>query len=165
MKTERKQPLREIALPSVEVVTLSPEHMPKIPVAVGIAERAISLAGIMEYLNESSKVRGMEKQANNPNSAFRRRYGIGAAAVLKGAKEKRDALSSKFHDGIRTISAVDALEANGHDEDEVYRLRMRMQADINAEFAGNNATATVRNALAKKAVRSAENITGQKIEL
>jgi len=165
MTTERKQPVSETIQSSAEVVTFASEYMPEVPIAVGIAERAISLAGIMEYLNQSSKVAGMEKQANNPKSAFCRRYGADAAAVLKGAKEKRDALSGKFHDGIRTISAVDALEANGYDEDKVEGLRMRMQVDINREFAGNNATAAVRNTLAKRAVRSAEKITGQKLDI
>lgn len=167
MTTESKWSVDKLLTrsPIYEVVKLSSEHTPKVPIAVDITERAVALAGIMEYLNKANQTAGSRKVQQTGGGRFRQSYGAAAPEVQKGAERNRDFLLGKFQQGIRTLSAVGALEANGYDEDAVEAQRMRMQVDINKEFGVGNANAAKRNAVAKKAVKSAEIITGQKIEL
>ena len=166
MKTESQRPADQLLsrIPVYEAVKLDDEHAPKVPIAVGLAERAIALAGIMEYLNKANQTAGSKKVQEAGGGRFRQSYGIAASEVQQGAERNRDMLLGKFHDGLHVLSATGALEANGYDEDEIETERMKMQIAINREFGVGRARAPKRNAVARKAIKSAEKITGQKVE-
>jgi hypothetical protein len=165
MITEHPRASEKItALPVYEAVELSPEHSPAVPIAVGLAERAIALAGIMEYLNKANQTAGSRKVQETGGGRFRQRYGATSGEVQKGAEQNRDMLLGKFREGLRTLSAVDALRANGYDEEDAETQRMAMQIEVNREFGVGKANAAKRNAIVKKAVKSAEIITAQKID-
>jgi hypothetical protein len=165
MITERKQSSEKVSpLPVYEAVSLSPEYQTVAPIAVDLAERAMALAGIMKYLNKANQTAGSRKVQETGGGRFRQSYGAASAEVQKGAEQNRDMLLGKFRQGLRTLSAVEALRANGYDEEDVETQRMKMQIEINKEFGVGKANAAKRNTVAKKAVKSAEKITGRKIE-
>jgi hypothetical protein len=167
MKTESQSSVGKLFTrpPVYEAVNIGSEHTPKVPIALDITERAVALAGIMEYLNKANQTAGSRKVQEVGGGRFRRSYGAASSEVQRGAERNRDMLLGKFRDGLRTLSATGALETNGYDEDTVEEERMRMQMAINQEFGVGKANAVKRNTVTKKAVKSAEIITGQKIEL
>ena len=108
------------------------EHLPVLetahsvpPYAVDLGERAIALANIAEYLNQTARLRGAKKSPE-----FAGRYGSSALTVLSRMEAKRVS-KEDFDASIAVLTAEDALRAQGMDEDQIALAHVSTQAEIN----------------------------------
>jgi hypothetical protein len=118
-----------------------------VPVAVSVAERALALQAIAAYFNKANMTAGSKTQTAE-GSDFQRRYKKDAPVVQKGAEKKTRKRIIGFREAIRILSASEAREANGEDEDDVRLWEVTVQRDVNQALGGVGRRAVARRARA-----------------
>jgi hypothetical protein len=149
MKTNHAMREEAPYTPMEGLIEIHPVDVPRM--AISLAERALALADIMEYLNKANSTNGSKTQAANKDSDFSKRYADRTAKVQKGAEKNTAELLGGFRRGIQTLAATDVMEAHGYDPADIDRANTQVQAGINREFGVGRADAHKRAAAVKRA--------------
>lgn len=134
--------------------------------SLSIAVRALAIESTMKSLNTMNGKHAFAHAAYTEPSdkAIYRRYGHNTDGVVEGALRKADQASFDFENGLSILTGPDEdyLRA-GFTQKEVDVMKRQMRTELLAAYGIGNAYAKDRNAVIKRANKTAANISRPKM--